>query len=476
MTGPAGRTDLHDDSSTSARVGRSYELAAIGALLYLAAFDYMPKSVSAACAIALLGFMGVVAIREVLRASGSMPLMAILLVTSVSTLSALGLLLGVSSFSPIGGLRMWLPFVVALGLLASPPTGRSRGVEWAASGVIAFGATTALLAGPVVIGQIPRAKPFTGGDGTTAHPSAYAVLLCLGILWFKPRARGHVRSRPNAFFLAVGVLLLGAYVVATALLAFSVFILARAVASPTLRERIGGVRYLLVLIPLAVVLWHEQITTHSKLEVASGRAGNGRVDAWMFRYHLLKERSTAGLFLGSGPNTDRFRTNLWWWDEKDSHSDVIRIAVEYGLVGVALALLWVWVIYRISSGAARAVVIASTAAAFVSNAFWERPIHAVLLWYVVALAMTADDRAPKRRAEKQGARSHVPGSGPEARSIPRAQGSPHRMRAGLGRRGGVELFDLGDQVINTKSRFHPLSTSGSHGSTELGIVEELGQA
>jgi hypothetical protein len=126
--------------------------------------------------------------------------------------------------------------------------------------------------------------------------------------------------------------------------------------------------------------------------LASGRLAN-----YAQRLSLLGERSLAALLVGTGPGTDLLRTDIWWWDEKDSHSDLLRLLWEGGIVGL-LAVLAFWGLVLLREGRALLpLVLALLVSSAISNAFLTRPNAAFLLFAVAVMGP-----APGRRVGARG--------------------------------------------------------------------------
>ncbi|PJJ86564.1 hypothetical protein CLV77_1113 [Brevirhabdus pacifica] len=113
--------------------------------------------------------------------------------------------------------------------------------------------------------------------------------------------------------------------------------------------------------------------------LASGRLAN-----YAERFALLWQRGGGIFLVGTGPGSDLLRTGVWWWEEKDSHSDLLKILWEGGLVGF-LAMLWFWVSLAMRHGgtmmALSGAVLLSSA---ISNGYLARPNPAFLLFACAA--------------------------------------------------------------------------------------------
>lgn len=116
-----------------------------------------------------------------------------------------------------------------------------------------------------------------------------------------------------------------------------------------------------------------------------GAVGSGRLDSWYGRLVEFADRDFATMLLGQGPYSDYQISDLWYWAEKNAHSDLITILMEFGLFGFA-AILWLGLAtYRRASGLAQVALLAITVGAVASNTFIDRPAVAVS-WGLVLYA------------------------------------------------------------------------------------------
>ncbi|WP_380058849.1 hypothetical protein ACFE33_15230 (plasmid) [Falsihalocynthiibacter sp. SS001] len=115
---------------------------------------------------------------------------------------------------------------------------------------------------------------------------------------------------------------------------------------------------------------------------------SGRLSNYAERLELLNQRGITELLFGSGPGTDLLRTSTWWWDAKDSHSDILKVLWEGGFLGL-LAFIWFWALVALrGNGALLALVLAILVASMVSNAYLSRPNSAFLLFAAGAIRLT----------------------------------------------------------------------------------------
>jgi len=158
------------------------------------------------------------------------------------------------------------------------------------------------------------------------------------------------------------------------------------------RQLKGGTKILLWIAILgslvAVLVWHETLQE----EVRGGEAatvenlGSGRIGTWLGRIELLSRRNVPILLFGSGPGSDRFVSEIWWWEKKDSHNDFLTIILESGFVGFLAVLLFLFLLFRRLGRDGLPLAWFLLSGSSLSNALLQRPIIATLFWLAVALA------------------------------------------------------------------------------------------
>lgn len=116
-----------------------------------------------------------------------------------------------------------------------------------------------------------------------------------------------------------------------------------------------------------------------------GAVGSGRLDSWLGRLVDFADRDVATMLLGEGPYSDYQLSDLWYWAEKNAHSDLVTILMEFGLIGfIALVALGVSS-YKRSNPLGHVAILAIGLGAMASNTFIDRPAVAIA-WGMVLYA------------------------------------------------------------------------------------------
>ncbi|NKN34559.1 O-antigen ligase family protein [Marichromatium bheemlicum] len=124
-----------------------------------------------------------------------------------------------------------------------------------------------------------------------------------------------------------------------------------------------------------------QFSSFSEIEKFS----SGRTTEWLSRLSTISERPTIELLFGTGLGSNVTFSSVWWWEEKDSHNDIIRILYEQGLAGLTLvAAMLIYLYLSVTrSHSWNAIWLYVTVSAVLSNGIISRPTAS----YVFVLAL-----------------------------------------------------------------------------------------
>lgn len=245
---------------------------------------------------------------------------------------------------------------------------------------------------------IARPYPFTGVGGV--HPSGYAVAAAL-VGTIVLRMRGAIGWKLAVLLGAPLLGLLLAFQVRTTWMMMLAFVSVLLIAA--IRRRIDqrvfsamlgfslGVIVVVVALLMVFGLGGFDLTDFS----------SGRTSVYVERLLLIAHRPWPEVLFGTGVGSDSLRSATWWWEEKDSHNDFLRIVVEQGVICVvAVAAILIGSARRLTDTVQFAVFVALVAGSLLSNGLLDRPLLAVL--FVSTLAIR--DRRPvaRRRTPEAG--------------------------------------------------------------------------
>jgi len=287
------------------------------------------------------------------------------------------------------GLRFFAPLLVGAAVVVARNHMNVKILTWTCVALLAVAFVVAMTRSSVVIGNVQRFAPFTGGDDG-AHSSAYVVLVAT--LGLDQARRRHVLSNRVGYALVgVGIFVLVGYRVATALLMLAVYSLL------SIRFRssvVGGLALALAagLFVGSLLLGRlDNTATTSNPSSAADVVSSGRATTWQERIDLVADRPTSEIALGSGLGSDSFTSTTWWWAKKNSHNDFIETTVELGLVGLVGVAFTVAAIGRAAGRACVPLFAALAVGSMASNALVYRPMILLLFWIPVVIA--GSDRA-----------------------------------------------------------------------------------
>jgi hypothetical protein len=132
------------------------------------------------------------------------------------------------------------------------------------------------------------------------------------------------------------------------------------------------------------------------------KLGSGRIGNYIHRWGLLSSRELGPLLFGTGIDSDWFRSPIWSWKMSNSHSDIIHIAVEAGLVGVGGLLLVFVGLYLRLPGPAKAFFYVLVISGLITNGLLMHVSTVVYFFLAAALPLAVAARgaasAPTRPA------------------------------------------------------------------------------
>jgi hypothetical protein len=113
---------------------------------------------------------------------------------------------------------------------------------------------------------------------------------------------------------------------------------------------------------------------------------SGRLLAWNDRIAVVDGEPTSKLLLGGGIGAGTISTSAWNGALKSSHEDFLTILIDDGFITLAAYTLFVGCLLRIGGRETWPAIIALVSGSAISNALFERPMIAPVLWVGVAVA------------------------------------------------------------------------------------------
>ena len=130
-----------------------------------------------------------------------------------------------------------------------------------------------------------------------------------------------------------------------------------------------------------------------------GLLGSGRIAAWEDGINSFFRHGFYDQLLGQGSGSSYQFWGVWWWSQKDIHSDFLRVLIEYGVIVFLVTLAGFLLLYvrllKIEPTSS-SVLASAIAASLISNGVLGRP-YAAVLW---ALAIVVSANASRRKSEE----------------------------------------------------------------------------
>lgn len=361
-------------------------------LLLLLGFDYLPGSVR----LGLSGLINVIYVLSVVvfveRSGKRSDLILGLPVV-------LYLLLGIIGFgleniaqepnqaSAVAALRQLSPYVALIALITCRSEISRKLLAICVLLVLVSAGLHAALLPEVYLNHTLRHAPFSAN----LHATGYAISAVFLILLLFYRT-SEVRNVWLFFLAAIATfLLIGNGVRTPVLFLLSYRAIDFALTNTFLRERRGT--FLLICSAAALALFAIVLT----LDIATfNQLSSGRISNYVERFEIIYARDLRQLLFGTGPGSDLIKTSTWWWDAKDSHSDVLKILWEGGILGLII-FLWFWALVGLrNQGALLSFAAAIMVVSLVSNAYISRPNSAFLVFAFAAALQSFRESSGKQ--------------------------------------------------------------------------------
>ena len=359
---------------------------------FILAFDYLPDTVATAVAGALALGYALVVVSAWLRGR-HLDLVRFLLPMALIALSwAIGSIhwqFQQTAFPPDAAFaaRQASVFFSLLAMLAARESLSVPVLKMAIAAVSLSALVHAVAMPRETLNATLRLAPFSGG----LHTSGYTIVANLLLLWNLHR-NGNA-GRLLTWGLGVVLLVLiwgnGVRTPLVVLLVYAMVEFGRRVSFSSLAALF--LRLVAVLVGLAGLTWLVLGDVMQLSQFSSGRIAN-----YAERFPILAARDLTATLFGSGPGTDLLQTSVWWWDYKDSHSDILKYLWEGGLVGLVGLLIWFAMLATYRRGPLLAATIGLAFSSLISNAILTRPNVAFLYFAMMAYTLArAEDLTTK---------------------------------------------------------------------------------
>lgn len=256
---------------------------------------------------------------------------------------------------------------------------------------------------PVILNGSSRAQPIAGGLHTTGY-----ILCSLFIIFFLLWRQAYLSGFVTIFILSLCAYLIFGNGVRTPIIALTSFIFFYQFSNIAKAKNKIIYIYLLTYVSiLCFMIVFPYLRLDNINSISSGRIAN-----YTERIYILSKRDILTFLFGTGPGTDLIVTEAWWWDEKDSHSDMLKYFWEAGFSGIIGISVFFYYSAKRFEQALVPLLAAVLSSALISNGFISRPNAMIVLILAGALmlqekARTASNTSgkqnvPKNRSNKKG--------------------------------------------------------------------------
>lgn len=212
------------------------------------------------------------------------------------------------------------------------------------------------------------------------HSTAYLLIGVAITIWVSP-----LRMSIKALCLPLLVLPLLFINVATAAIALGVFFMLEAANKLNINKLS---KFMLVAaVIIGIIFTRVDLLTIKAGEF--GLVGSGRVAAWQDGFASFMNHGLYVQIFGQGSGSSYQYWGVWWWAQKDIHSDFLRVLIENGLlVFLVLIVGFLGAYWRLQKSKPQlaSIFVSAIATSIISNGVFGRP-YACVLWalaFVVA--------------------------------------------------------------------------------------------
>lgn len=216
------------------------------------------------------------------------------------------------------------------------------------------------------------------------HTSAYVVLIFSAFIFvlyesFEMKST----SIYCLLFIFIFISISYGWGVRTATIAFIIFtfgILLRGIQDRDKWVRFTGLVILFSIICIVFVANYNQHFT-----VVLDTLSSGRISMYNEKLSQLADNSVFEWFIGGGYNSDLIISEVWWWEAKGAHSDIITMLVEGGLFYLSVFIYIFCMLWKTSTWIGKSLLLSVLFTTFFSNGVFVRPT----VGYLFAFALVA---------------------------------------------------------------------------------------
>lgn len=146
---------------------------------------------------------------------------------------------------------------------------------------------------------------------------------------------------------------------------------------------------------LAILIHHE--LRDGRQAVRFDTFGNGRLHSYVQRMDMLVNRDIASTIFGNGPGSDRQQSEVWR-QEKESHSDLLAIITEYGILGLTFISIFIYIaISRMGFKQSIPLFFSMFVSSVITVGMFYRPAVFPFFWMIVGVAMKLENKVIENR-------------------------------------------------------------------------------
>ena len=216
------------------------------------------------------------------------------------------------------------------------------------------------------------------------HSTAYIALMLVFIVYILMLIGELGGKLAVIVILTLSLCIYFGWGVRTATLAFFVFLIGVVITRVNYDRKSISQPVILFVLMLVIIL----VPLLSFEDGVLDKLTSGRLSMYAEKYDQLMKNSIAQWLLGNGYGSDIIESDVWWWEAKGAHSDIITMLVEGGVLYLVGFLVILYRLFIEGSNVFKCVLLAVLSTSLFSNGVFVRPIAGYLLTLIFVISFS----------------------------------------------------------------------------------------
>lgn len=236
-----------------------------------------------------------------------------------------------------------------------------------------------------------RLSPFSSGLHTSSYQIAGIVILIYELYRSKK-----ISKYTNLILCLLGFFLIIGYHVRTSQLLLIIYFFNAVYADIILKKLNSIYRHYISACAMLIILSILLIISVNISYDHISNISSGRIDNYISRIEIIQNRTILEFLVGNGPGSDFIYTDIWWWEEKDSHSDWLQFFWEGGFLATLGFAYYLITILKINTRSLFPIIFSLSISSLISNAVFARPNASFIYFLSISLILNVKHSTLKK--------------------------------------------------------------------------------